>query len=68
MKDDKNKLKDYAKYSAVAFQMAAVIFIGAFGGVKIDEMWQTKPIFTLILTLMGVAAALYLSVKDFLKK
>ena len=27
----------YAKYSGIAFQMFAIIAIGAFGGVKLDE-------------------------------
>jgi hypothetical protein len=50
-------------------QMLAIIGLGVFGGYKLDNMMGNKiPIFTLILSLLSVAAAIYLSIKDFLKK
>jgi hypothetical protein len=49
--------------------MAAVIGIGAFAGVKIDQCVSWKiPVFTIALSLIAVIAAIYLSVRDFLKK
>ncbi len=69
--DQKNKkaLKHYAKYSAIAFQMMAIILIGIFGGMKLDQL-ITKiefPIFTVVLSISGVVFATYYSIKDFLK-
>jgi len=65
---EKNKFKNYAKYSNMAFQMLAIIGLGTFGGVKLDELiaWNF-PIFTIILSLAAVSMAIYISIKDLLK-
>ncbi|MFL5753767.1 MAG: AtpZ/AtpI family protein [Bacteroidia bacterium] len=58
------------KYSGMAFQMGAIITLGVFGGRKLD-IWlglQKVPVFTLAFSLASVAIAIYLSIKDFLKK
>jgi len=70
-KKNKNNsgLKSYAKYSGMAFQMIAIILICVYAGVKLDEITnRQKPIFTMIFSLLGVFAALYISLKDFIKK
>ena len=69
-KDDfKNSLKNYAKYSGIAFQMAAVIFLGRWGGYKLDTFFKFEShILTLILSLLSVILAIYVAVKDFIKK
>ncbi len=60
---------DYAKYSTMAFQMATTIGIGVWGGRSLDKYFQTKfPVFTLVLSLLGVAGAMYWVLKDLLKK
>ena len=62
-------LSDYTKYSGLAFQMGAIIAVAAWGGVKLDEKAETnKPIFTVILSLLGVFIAIYITLKDFIKK
>ncbi|MCF6364782.1 MAG: AtpZ/AtpI family protein [Bacteroidales bacterium] len=62
-------LKNYAKYSGIAFQMAAIIIIGTFGGYKLDQYFGfEKHILTLILSLLSVILAIYTAIKDFLKK
>lgn len=68
-KKPKKQLDNYAKYSGIAFQMLAIIFIGVFGGYKLDEYLNFKiPIFTIVLSLLSVSLAIYLAVKDFLKQ
>jgi F0F1-type ATP synthase assembly protein I len=53
----------------MAFQMIAVILIGTWGGVQLDKLTGTGiPVFTIILSLLGVFGGIYLAVKDFLKK
>ena len=65
----KNHLNSYAKYSSIAFQMLAIILIGVFGGVKLDEWLALEfPIFTVSLSLLSVILAIYYVVKDLLKK
>jgi F0F1-type ATP synthase assembly protein I len=61
-------VKDFGKYSSLAFQMVAIILLTTLGGVKLDKMtgWET-PVFTIILSLLGVFAAIYFTVKDFIK-
>jgi F0F1-type ATP synthase assembly protein I len=48
--------------------MVAIILLTTLGGVKLDKLtgWKT-PVFTIILSLLGVFAAIYFSVKDFIK-
>ncbi len=66
--DLKNPLFNYAKYSSLAFQMLAVILLGVVGGIKLDQYLKLKfPIFTILFTLVGVAFAVYLGIKDFIK-
>ena len=69
----KKKLPDdsraYMKYATMGTQMLVIIGLGVFGGYSLDKWLGWKvPVFTLVLSLLSVAAAIYLSVKDFLKK
>lgn len=57
------------KYASMATQMAVIITLGVIGGYKLDNYLELKtPIFTLVLSLLSVGVAIYLSIKDFLKK
>jgi hypothetical protein len=59
----------YMKYANMATQMLVIIGVGVFGGYKLDKWLGNKiPVYTLVLSLLSVTAAIYLSVKDFLKK
>jgi len=48
--------------------MIAIILITTWGGVQLDKLtgWET-PVFTIVLSLLGVFAAIYTSVRDFIK-
>jgi F0F1-type ATP synthase assembly protein I len=61
-------IKDFAKYSGMAFQMISIILVTVWGGVKLDKLtgWHT-PVFTIVLSLLGVFAAIYTAIKDFIK-
>ena len=61
-------VRDFARYSGMAFQMAGIILVTVWGGVKLDKLtgWHT-PVFTIVLSLLGVFAAIYTAVKDFIK-
>ena len=69
-KDKLNKsFKSYAKYSGIAFQMAAIIFLGTWGGYKLDQYFNFENhILTLILSILSVFLAIYITIKDFIKK
>jgi F0F1-type ATP synthase assembly protein I len=75
-KNRKNKKKDpedsglgdYARYTGMATQMVVIILITTWGGIKLDDLLEyEKPVFTIILSLFGVFAAIYTAVKDFIK-
>jgi F0F1-type ATP synthase assembly protein I len=62
-------LRDFAKYSGLAFQMFGIILVTVWGGTRLDKLtgWHT-PVFTIVLSLLGVFAAIYTAIKDFLKR
>jgi F0F1-type ATP synthase assembly protein I len=60
-------LAAYAKYTTIAIQMVVIIVLTTLGGVKLDKLAGTKPVFTIILSLLGVAAAMWLIIKEALR-
>ena len=61
-------LNAYAKYSSLGIQMALIIGGGCYAGYKLDEYFKTvTPIFTIILSLLSIALAMYVVLKDFIK-
>jgi F0F1-type ATP synthase assembly protein I len=65
---EENPLKTYAKYSGIAVQMVVIMLISVWGGIKLDELAGTEtPVFTIILSLLGVATAIYTSIKDLIR-
>ncbi|HEX2394604.1 MAG TPA: AtpZ/AtpI family protein [Bacteroidales bacterium] len=61
-------LSNYAKYSSLAFQMIAIILVGVFGGIKLDDWLNLKfPIFTVVLSLLATGGAMYYGIKDFIR-
>lgn len=61
---DPHKLRTYAKYSGMAFQMGITILLGVLLGQWLDEQLQTEPYLTIFLALFSIFAALYIALKD----
>ncbi len=60
-----SKINNYAKYSGIAFQMIAVIAIGCYGGVKLDEKFPNKySVFTIVCSLLSVGIATYIAIRQ----
>ena len=59
--------RDFMKYTSMAFQMIASILVFVFMGFFIDNAWAKSqlgfPVFTIVGTLLGVGASLYLILK-----
>ena len=52
----------------MAIQMALIIGIGSWAGYKLDKIYPNKyHVWTIILSLFSIFAALYLVLKDFIK-
>jgi ATP synthase protein I len=65
---ENNGLGNYAKYSGIGVQMVVIILITVWGGIKLDKLFLLEtPVFTIILSLLGVAAAIYTAIKDFIR-
>jgi len=48
--------------------MIIIILVSVWGGIKLDKLFGfVNPVFTVILSLLGVFAAIYTAVKDFIK-
>lgn len=68
-KEDGNGLSKYAYYSGLGFQMIAIIGVFTFIGYKIDQNRNSqKPVFTAILSLLGVCISLYSVIKSVKKQ
>ena len=64
-----NTLTKYAYYSGLGFQMIAMIGIFTYIGYAIDERLNIeKPIFTAILSLLGVCMSLYSVIRSVNKR
>lgn len=65
---ENNGLGSYAKYTGLGIQMVVIILITVWGGIKLDKLFGLEtPVFTIILSLLGVFAAIYTAIKDFIK-
>jgi membrane protein DedA with SNARE-associated domain len=59
-----------AKYLSMATYMAVMITVGTLGGRWLDQRFQLVdfPLFTLVLALVSVFAAMWYFIRDFMKK
>ena len=62
-------MNEYGKYSAIAFELLCIVFLGVFAGYKLDEHFvELKPLFTVSLSLIAIAIGLYATLKKLTKK
>ena len=63
-KKEKQEVNSYIKYSGIGFQMIGIIGAFTYAGYKLDQNQQTKtPIYTGLLSLLGVIISLYVIIK-----
>ena len=61
----KRTLRDYARYSNLAFKMIAVILVAFFIGRQLDKWLPIGfPLFTLLLSFGGLGIIMYLLIKE----
>ena len=67
IKDDKQK--EYLRYSGLGFQMITIILVGIFLGMGLDKWLKTeKPYFSAGCSVLFVFLALYIVIRDIIKK
>lgn len=60
-----NRFNQYARYSGIAFQMIAIVLIGTYGGMKLDEIVENDhSIFTIICSLLAVGMSMYYVIRQ----
>ena len=60
-----NPLRQYARYSGIAFQMMAVMAFSAWLGLKTDELLNLQfPLFTLLFIISALGLILYKIVRS----
>lgn len=62
----KGTINAYMKYSGMGIQMALIIGAFAWLGLKADELLETDPVFTVILSLGGVSLSMFVFIKKVL--
>jgi F0F1-type ATP synthase assembly protein I len=63
-KAQKERHNNYARFSGIGIQMFAIIAIGTFAGVKLDEKLPNKHnLYTLVLSLLAVIASIIYVIK-----
>lgn len=61
-------LNSYARFSSLGMQMALIIAGGSYGGHKLDEHYDNRtPVWTIVLSLVSIAIALYLVLREVIK-
>ena len=64
-----SEMNSWARYTGIAVQMLVIIVVMTYAGVKLDGRRASDiPVFTIILSLLGVFAGIYTAIKDFIKK
>lgn len=59
-----NRRDDYIKYSGMAMQMGFIIGLFVYLGLRLDEWMETRFIFVLLGSLLGVGLALYTFIRQ----
>jgi F0F1-type ATP synthase assembly protein I len=68
-KQNKKLPNELAKYSGLGISMAVIIGLSAYGGTLLDDyLAMSRPVFTIIFSLIGVFAAMYITLKEFINK
>jgi hypothetical protein len=68
-KSPKDSLPEFTRYSSLAMQMLVIIAGGIFGGFQLDKYIKLGfPLFTVLFSFLSVALAVYVAIKDFIKK
>jgi hypothetical protein len=57
-----------ANYLALSFQMGLLIFLAAYGGLKLDQKTGTPHIFAILFSLLAIALSMYYIIRKEIPK
>ena len=58
-KEKRSQYSGFSAYAGLSVQMGIIIFLGTFGGLKLDQSLGSSPAFTIVLALASIALAMY---------
>ena len=65
----KKSFNQYVKYSAMGFQLIAIVLLAVYAGIKLDEWFHFKfPVMKLSLSLLSVILGIYWMIKSLINK
>jgi ATP synthase protein I len=67
-KSDGPKSNQWIRYSGMGLQMLVIIGLGVWGGYKLDKIYHTESIFTIVLSLVSVILSMALVIREFTKR
>jgi membrane protein DedA with SNARE-associated domain len=69
VKDNKESVKGYLKYSMFAIQMGVTIYLGALAGKKLDAVYpMEKKWFTMLFVILSVTLSLFVLLRQLNKE
>jgi F0F1-type ATP synthase assembly protein I len=63
-KPKKRPLNQILKFSNLAIQMAVIIGLGSYFGIKVDEYFGSQKVFTICLSLTAIFGSLFYVIKE----
>lgn len=66
MSEKKQQFDSYVKYTNIAIQMLVIIGLGVWGGIQLDKLFDTNPLLTILLSLIGVVIAIFIVIRTLL--
>lgn len=57
--DNRSKYAAAMKYASLGTQMLVLLGLGVWGGLKLDEHWNTTPLFLVLFPVLGLVLSLY---------
>ena len=67
-RNDPSRGRGFVRNAAIVVNLVwtfmAVVFGGFFGGFFLDKWLKTSPVFTLVLSALGIAAAVYIVLRE----
>lgn len=68
-KEDLKNSRTFLAYTNIAVKMILIILAGVYSGIKLDAYFEVKSsIFTLVMSIVSVAAAMYIIIREFTSK
>jgi F0F1-type ATP synthase assembly protein I len=64
-KEKNNHIRNFARYSGLAFEMLGIIVFGSYIGYRLDENREAEfPLWTIVFSLFAIFSSLYMVIRQ----